>query len=221
MEDDARLIERLRRRDEAAFSELVRTHQAQVFRVVRRMVRSDEEAEDLTQEVFIAVFRAIESFRGDSKLSTWIFRIAMNVTKNRVKYLGRRQSSKHGEYEDDKHGGADHGELHGGERSAAHAAPDAILESRQTSASLAWALASLDEEQRAVLVLRDFEGLAYEDIQAATGLPEGTVKSRLHRARLAIHAALRGESRGDGDGESPVQDARESTQKKRKKGTAP
>lgn len=184
--DEAEFLRRLVRRDEAAFSELVREHEAQVWRLVRRFVRSDEEAEDLTQEVFVAVFRAIESFRGDSKLSTWIFRIAMNVAKNRLKYLGRRHVSQHRAFEDEAHGGA--GEVL---RTLELAAPDAALEGRETEAALRRALAALDDEQRAVLVLRDMEGLSYEEIQAVTGLPEGTVKSRLFRARTAVAEALR------------------------------
>ena len=177
--DDPRFLERLKRRDEAAFNELVRTSQGRVFRVCLRMVGRRDEAEDLAQEVFIAVFRAIETFRGDAKLGTWIYRIASNVTKNRVKYLARRQDGRQGVYDDESAHAADDA-----------GAPDDALDGKRAEARLLEALQGLDEEQRLILVLRDVENLSYEEIREATGLAEGTVKSRLHRARQTLYARV-------------------------------
>src|SRR5947199_1921981 len=84
------LVRRLQQRDERAFQEVVRLYQHKVFNLVFRMIGNREEAEDVAQEVFVTVFKAIDSFRGESKLSTWLYRIAANQCKNRIKYLGRR-----------------------------------------------------------------------------------------------------------------------------------
>jgi RNA polymerase sigma-70 factor (ECF subfamily) len=89
-EFDARFVERLQRRDEHAFSSLVVTYERRIFQLVWRMLGSKEEAEDLTQEVFVQVFRSIHTFRGESKLGTWLYRIAVNLAKNRTMYLARR-----------------------------------------------------------------------------------------------------------------------------------
>src|SRR5258707_1310588 len=99
-ETEAQLLERLVRRDERAFNELVRTHQGRVYGLVLRMMGDRAEAEDLAQEVFVQVFKAIGSFRGESKLSTWIYRIAINLCKNRVKYLKVRHTDEQDTIED-------------------------------------------------------------------------------------------------------------------------
>src|SRR5690606_34906310 len=97
---EARLVQLLRKRDEAAFNELVLAYEAQVYRLAFRMLGSPEDARDLCQEVFVQVFRSIENFRGDSKLSTWLFRITVNLSKNQNKYLARRQKKNHSELDE-------------------------------------------------------------------------------------------------------------------------
>src|SRR5688572_8215809 len=94
-EFDARFVQRLQRRDEHAFSSLVVAYERRIFRLVWRMLGTKEEAEDLTQEVFVQVFRSIHTFRGESKLSTWLYRIAVNLAKNRTMYLARRHQRSH------------------------------------------------------------------------------------------------------------------------------
>ena len=94
------LVRRLRERDEGAFHEMVRLYQHKVFNLVFRMIGNREEAEDVAQEVFVTVFKAIDSFRGDSKFSTWLYRIAANQCKNRIKYLGRRSYGSTGQLEE-------------------------------------------------------------------------------------------------------------------------
>ncbi len=89
--DESELIEKLRRRDEAAFSAFVLRYQERVFRLLLRMLGDRAEAEDLAQEVFISIFKAIEGFRGESQLSTWVYRVAANHCRNRIKYLARRR----------------------------------------------------------------------------------------------------------------------------------
>ena len=96
---EQRFVERLRRRDERAFNELVEAYQDRVFSLVQRMLGRREEAEDVAQEVFVQVFKSIDQFRGDSKLGTWIYRIAVNLSKNRIQHLSRRASDREDELE--------------------------------------------------------------------------------------------------------------------------
>lgn len=188
------LVERLKRRDEAAFNELIRLYQARIFRLVFRMLGDRGEAEDLAQEVFITVFKSIDGFRGDSKLSTWLYRVATNHCKNRIKYLDRRARGKKKEFDEI----AEHGALESATMnpSAQIPRPDQMLEARQKEKILQDAIASLDDEHRALVVLRDIEHMSYEQIQEITGLPEGTVKSRLHRARNALRSTVQRLSEG-------------------------
>lgn len=185
-EAERRLVERLKRRDEAAFNLFVRTYQEKVFALVYRMLGNRAEAEDLSQEVFITVFRSIESFRGDSKLSTWLYRVAVNHTKNRVKYLDRRARKGHGDIDD----APELAVSKGGPVSARIDRPDEATEGTELEVKIRVALKALDPDHRELIVLRDLEGLAYEEIVTITGLPDGTVKSRLHRARAALREAL-------------------------------
>jgi RNA polymerase sigma-70 factor (ECF subfamily) len=183
------LVRRLRERDERAFKELVATHGDPIYNLLYRMIGNQEEAKDLAQEVFITVFKSIDQFRGDSKLSTWLYRVAANHCKNRIKYLARRYDRKTTEYDDaaERHAvgtgaspiGAGHIE-----------GPDRVLEGMELERVVQRAIAELEEDHRLVVVLRDIEELSYEEICEITGLPEGTVKSRLHRARLALKEKL-------------------------------
>ena len=178
------LIRRLQQRDEVAFSEVVRLYQHKVYNLLYRMIGNHEEAEDLAQEVFVTVFKSIDSFRGDSKFSTWLYRVAANHCKNRIKYLSRRSRTS-GEGLD---GVPEHSmEDAGSAPLQSHIdGPDQILEGLQLEKLLAQSIATLDEEHRLLIVLRDVEELSYQEIGEITSLNEGTVKSRLHRARMAI-----------------------------------
>ncbi len=185
------LVRRLKEHDQRAFSEFVRTYKNQVFNLVFRMLGNREEAEDVAQEVFITVFKNIGSFRGDCRLSTWIYRIATNHCRNRIKYMSRRKMQEHREYQDEI------GRLQPKDGMASQptagsvARPDQMAEGRQMEQLVQQAIRSLDNDHREVIVLRDIQSLAYQDICEITGLPQGTVKSRLHRARLALKEKLR------------------------------
>jgi len=178
---DLRLVERLMLRDERAFNVLVRTYEGRIFGLMVRMIGNRAEAEDLAQEVFVQVFKAIGSFRGESKLSTWIYRIAINLCKNRSKYLRVRHAGDEEQLDSvsEQVGSAD-----------AHrptvsdiARPDDMVEGREAERIVRRAIFELEPSFRECLVLRDIEDLSYDEIGAITGLPEGTVKSRIHRAR--------------------------------------
>ena len=180
------LVERLRRKDERAFAELIRLYQNQVFTLVFRMLGDRGEAEDLAQDVFLTVYKSIETFRGDSKLSTWLYRIAVNHCYNKLKYLGRRGHKENQSLETVNEGSPDVI----APQPSKHADPQAALEGAELERAIGHALTLLDEEHRVVIILRDIEDLSYEEIAAITGLADGTVKSRLHRGRMALKQHL-------------------------------
>lgn len=178
------LIRRLQQRDEKAFEEIVRMYQHKVFNLVYRMIGNSEEAEDVAQEVFVTVFKAIDSFRGEAKFSTWLYRIAANHCKNRMKYLGRRSYKATGELNE-----ATEKEAAEAQPSAMRPhvdGPDAVLEGLELERTVQDGIKALEEEHRVLIILRDVEDLSYEEISSITGLELGTVKSRLHRARLQL-----------------------------------
>lgn len=189
-EDERELIERLQRKEERAFAELVRRYEEQVFRVVFRMVGDRAESEDISQEVFVTVFRSIDGFRGESKLSTWIYRVAANHCSNRIKYHRRRARDRRMPFDDAAE------KIGEGGLSAHIPGPEAVVEGRQTEALVQRALLTLSDEHRTLVVLRDVEGMRYDEIMIITGLAEGTLKSKLHRARLALAKALRSKEGG-------------------------
>ena len=183
-DSERRFIARLQARDERAFNELVSLYEGRVFRMVLRMLGRRDEAEDMAQEVFVQVFKAIGQFRGESKLSTWVYRIAVNLCKNRSKYLSRRHEHAQDELEPaleraplDEAKTATFGDV---------ARPDHMVEGFQLEGIVHRCLAELEPDFREVLVLRDIEDLTYDEIGEITGLAEGTVKSRLHRARAML-----------------------------------
>jgi RNA polymerase sigma-70 factor (ECF subfamily) len=177
-------LRRLRDRDERAFKELIDGHRDRVYNITFRMLGNRSEAEDVAQEVFITVFKSIETFRGDSKFSTWLYRITVNTCKNRIKYLARRHDRDRDELDETSTG--TNGQIGG----PMPAAPDRALESSQMEQLIQDAIQALDDDHRAVVVLRDVEDLSIEEICVITGLPDGTVKSRLHRARLVLRKKL-------------------------------
>jgi RNA polymerase sigma-70 factor (ECF subfamily) len=180
---DRVLISKLRRGDASAFEALVRAHQDRVYDFCVRMLNDREEAFDLTQEIFLSIHQNVDKFRADAKLTTWIFRISRNHCLNRLKYLkrrGRGRSDEFGESNEkvisDSMGGS--------------ASPDEMVTRKRERQLVHQAIEELDEEQRSLVVLRDVEGLSYEEIMEITELPEGTVKSRLHRAREKLAGIL-------------------------------
>ena len=181
------LLKRLRDRDERAFRQLVGEHRDRVYNITYRMLGNKAEAEDVAQEVFITVFKTIDTFREESKFSTWLYRVAVNHCKNRIKYLARRHDRDRDELDESTQGSSTG---NGAIGSAPPRSPDAALAGVQMEEVLREAINSLDAEQKMVVILRDIEDLSIEEICAITDMPDGTVKSRLHRARLALRKAL-------------------------------
>ncbi|HUH05693.1 MAG TPA: sigma-70 family RNA polymerase sigma factor [Kofleriaceae bacterium] len=188
------LIRKLRERDEKAFREVVRQYSDQVYNMSYRMLGNREEAEDVAQEVFITVFKSIDSFRGDSKFSTWLYRVTANTCKNRIKYLARRHDRDQSEYDEAIDRGGAAGAVTAPTPSPR---PDRALEGVELEVKLQQAIGSLDQDHRLLVVLRDIQELSYEEICEITGLPDGTVKSRLHRARAALKKKMQSYMRQD------------------------
>jgi RNA polymerase sigma-70 factor, ECF subfamily len=162
-----------RSRREAAFHELVTRYRRRLFSVCVRVLRSPQDAEDAVQETFVRLARGAADFRGDAKVSTWLYRIARNVCTDHVRYDARRPSTP----VDDV--------------ASVHDAPDVDeLAARDTAMVLRDALAKLDEGSRTVLLLVAVDGLSYEEAAEATGLAVGTVKSRVSRARVRLGELL-------------------------------
>lgn len=186
MDDPAeqRFVARLKARDERAFNELVESFGPKVYRLVFRMLGRRDEAEDMTQEVFVQVFKAVGNFRGESKLSTWVYRVAINSCKNRSKYLSRRHDGAQDAFDVM----AEHEPLHQakGVTTGELSRPDQMVEGREVEQIVRCAIAELEPDFREALVLRDIENLSYEEIAEITCQAEGTVKSRIHRARSML-----------------------------------
>jgi RNA polymerase sigma-70 factor, ECF subfamily len=174
--DDAALLARLRAGDGRAFEELVTGYQHRLFGVALRMLGSRAEAEEIAQETFLRAHRALGEFRGEARLGTWLYAIASRLCLNRLAAGPRR------------HERSDEMALLQQPAEGADAA--AALERTELQAALHEAVAALPEERRIVVILRDLEGLAYEEIAEVLGLPLNTVRTRLHRARIDLKAKL-------------------------------
>jgi RNA polymerase sigma-70 factor (ECF subfamily) len=185
---EAAFVERLRARDESAFNELVQLYERRIYALVYRMLGHRQEAEEITQEVFVQVFKCIEQFRGDSKLSTWLFRIAVNWSKNKLKYHSRRGGSSQQDY--DATAETSSSASAQGMSVGSVDRPDELVAGIRLEQLVRLALEQVDPDFRELVVLRDVEDLSYEDIAAVTGLPRGTVKSRIHRGREQLRVRV-------------------------------
>jgi RNA polymerase sigma-70 factor (ECF subfamily) len=179
------LVASCRTGDALAFARLVKLHEGMVFNVAARLLGDPEEARDLAQEVFLQVFRMLGRFEGRSSLKTWIYRIAVNQCHNRRRFWHRRRRDREQAFEEG---------LSAREAVSAATEPGPYEDARRRERArrVQRALLQLSFEHRSVLVLREVEGLTCEEVADALGVPEGTVKSRLSRAREAMRVRLRG-----------------------------
>lgn len=184
-EIDQKLVERVQRGDKAAFDLLVAKYQRKIFRLLSRLIRDAAEVEDVAQEAFIKAYRALPNFRGESAFYTWLYRIAINTAKNWLVSQGRRApTSTETEIEDAE-------TFDDGEHLRDLNTPDAMLLTRQVADAVNRAIERLPEDLKTAIVLRELEGLSYEEIAETMNCPIGTVRSRIFRAREAIAEELR------------------------------
>lgn len=188
---DRRLVRRLKQGDERAFQELVHTYQDRIFGLVYRMIGNRQEAEDIAQEVFISVYRGIGNYRGEGRFYTWLYRIASNTCKNRIKYLAGRKFHRSSDIDETPaaHMKGEDGGPVVALQSVVHG-PEATVLGNRLERAVQEEIAQLEPEHRLLIVLRDIQGLSYQEILTITGLQEGTLKSRLHRARVALKERL-------------------------------
>jgi RNA polymerase sigma-70 factor (ECF subfamily) len=187
VKDDALLIEEALDGDSAAFGQLVRKYQDRLFNALAHMVGCAEEAEDIAQEAFVQAYVKLESFRQDSAFYTWLYRIAFNTAVSRRRKRRIEMSIDQGR------------ELLGQEPVGDGEAPEERLLREEQAQQVHAALSALNEEHRAILVLREMEGCCYESIAEILEVPVGTVRSRLHRARSQLREQLKEVLQGQHD----------------------
>jgi len=183
---DRQLVERCRQGDPQAFARLVALHEGMVFNLAARLVGDAEEAKDVAQDVFLQVYRTLGRFEGRSSLKTWIYRIVVNQCHNRQRWWRRRRKDRSRPL--DELTPRDEAQLVAA--SPGPASPYEHVRRRERAGRVEAALLALSFEHRAILLLREVEELSGEAIAATLGIPEGTVKSRLARAREALRTRL-------------------------------
>ena len=181
---DLSLVRRVQGGDKTAFDTLVLKYQHRVLKLVQRFVRDPHQAEDIAQEAFIKAYRALPSFRGDSAFYTWLYRIAINTAKNALVSAKRRPVDYNLDMQD-----PEQYELHSKLRYPD--TPEGLLLTEEIRQTVNAAIEQLPEDLRTAIVLRELEGLSYEDIARTMDCPVGTVRSRIFRAREAIDRRLR------------------------------
>jgi len=180
---DQELVLRVQQGDKSAYDHLVRKYQHKIIQIVNRYVKDPSEAQDVAQESFIKAYRALNNFRGDSAFFTWLYRIAINTAKNYLVSRARRYS----QYEVDVQEAEQVGNI---PQLRSMETPEQQLSNEQIVAAIKTAIDKLPEEMRMAIMLREFEGLSYQEIAQAMDCPVGTVRSRIFRAREAIDNKL-------------------------------
>ena len=185
-EIDQQIVERVQRGEKQAFDLLVVKYQRKLARLISQFIRDSGEVEDVTQEAFIKAYRALPSFRGDSAFYTWLYRIGINTAKNFLVSQGRRAPTNTQSFDSED---AENFEEGGNLRELN--TPESELMSKQIAQTVNLTLDELPEELRTAIILREIEGLSYEEIASVMNCPIGTVRSRIFRAREAISEELR------------------------------
>ncbi|MFC1835080.1 sigma-70 family RNA polymerase sigma factor [Thermodesulfobacteriota bacterium] len=186
-DQDKGTVEECRRGSRKAFDILVEKYYKRIYNLAYRFVNDSEEASDLTQEIFTAAYQNLKRFRGDSKFSTWLFQIAANRGKNRFKYLKRRG------YFANRSQGDGQGDRDSYQRELPDntSNPENLLAGKELQKLVRDAIDELDPDHKEIVILRDIEGFSYDEIAKILNLPEGTTKSRLHRARMVVKEKLK------------------------------
>ncbi len=176
---DKELVKRVQRGDKGAFDLLVLKYEQKIVNLVMRYVRDPEQALDISQEAFIKAYRALPRFRGDSAFYTWLYRIAVNTAKNHLAALRRRPTDIELDLQDPEQYG-----LHAKLKETDD--PEGVTLSKELQETLERAIDSLPDDLRTAIILRELDGMSYEEIAQTMDCPVGTVRSRIFRARDAI-----------------------------------
>ena len=184
-EIDHQLVLRAQRGDKLAFELLVNKYERKLQRLRSRLVRDPAEVEDVTQEAFIKAYRALPTFRGESAFYTWLYRIGINTAKNYLTAQGRKGPATVDIDPEDAESASEN------ELARDSSTPEQEMMSRQVAETVNAAMEGLPEELRSAIMLREIEGMSYEEIAAIMNCPIGTVRSRIFRARETIAEQLR------------------------------
>jgi RNA polymerase sigma-70 factor (ECF subfamily) len=187
-DEDLDAVDRCRKGDEGAFEELVMRHQKRMLNISYRITGSYEDACEVVQDAFVSAYRNLGGFRRQSRFSTWLFAITVNLSRNRVQQI-RTRTRREPYSMDDPVAGAE-GEIKR-EPESPDPSPSEKLERKERDMKIQKCIAALDPEFRSVIVLRDVQGFSYGDISAMLRIAEGTVKSRLFRARESVRDCLK------------------------------
>ncbi len=186
--EETLFVSRLQANEDAAYDELVREYHTCIYHVARRMLNDPGEAADVTQDIFVKVFRNIGRFRGQSSLKTWIFKIAFSEILNRLRWARRRFRHRTVSLDDNPADG--NGSFSTVQLSDNGLSPEAALQMKEREEAIQAGLDKLSRQHRSIVVLRDIQGLSYEEISQILGISIGTVKSRLARAREELKKRL-------------------------------
>ncbi len=181
---DKQLIDRVKKGEKAAYDLLVIKYQQRIVNLVSRFVRNQSDALDVTQEAFIKAYRALPNFRGDSAFYTWLYRIAVNTAKNHLAVQSRRPSGNNYDVSEIE-------QIEGADALKEQATPESLLLRDELQATVLKAIEDLPEDLNTAIMLREIEGLSYEEIASVMECPIGTVRSRIFRAREAIESEMK------------------------------
>ncbi len=187
-DEDAQYVALCQEGEPAAFEVLVRRHQKRMFNIAYRMTGDYDDAGDVVQEAFLSAYRTIKHFRGEAKFSTWLYGIVVNHARNRIRQTGSKAFHEPVSLDDPPVRGEDGPRFDPPSRETP--ALDGLVR-KETQEKVQGCINSLEKEHREIIVLRDIQGFSYEEITGMLGIPDGTVKSRLSRARNALKESLK------------------------------
>jgi RNA polymerase sigma-70 factor (ECF subfamily) len=184
-DEDFLIVQRVQAGDKKAYNLLVSKYQRRVARLLTRMVKNQEDIDDVVQDTFIKAYRAIGNFRGESAFYTWIYRIAINTAKNHLVTQNRRPMTLNDSNDDDSETFEDNSALSNIDT------PESLMQTKQIGEAVNEAMAALPDDLREAIIMREIDGLSYEEIASAMDCPIGTVRSRIFRAREAISQKIK------------------------------
>lgn len=182
--DENKLVNKAVKGDNSAFEALMEKHMGIIYNIALRMTANQDDAEDMTQEIMIKIFRSLGSFKGNSKFSTWIYRVAVNTCLDELK---KKKNKKHLSLDAEISGDDGENQIEIKDDSPS---PEKLAEQNELRDLVAAAVKLLSDEHRAVIVLRDIRGMSYSEIAGILGCSDGTVKSRISRARAQLKMIL-------------------------------